>query len=394
MTTKNDSKPIKIAITGSEGLIGWHLRVFLFTKANNSYGSAESIPMEVVGCNRSQFNDDEYLSSAVGNADVVVHLAGMNRGDEDMIAKVNVELAERLAQFLKKTNSTPQVIYSSSTHADGNSRYGVSKRTAGERLAQWAAETGGKFCNLILPHVFGEHGKPFYNSVVSTFAHQLANGETPHIDNDGQLCLLHCQDVAAVIWEKITSGFSGEARPEGTPVKVSEMLGRLQRLVTRYQEGAIPNLDDPLDLRLFNTWRSYLPHEARLRDLTVHADNRGDLFEVIRVDGEGQVFLSTTHPGVTRGDHFHTKKVERFLVLSGKAKIRLRKVMDDNVFTYEVDGTTPQAIDIPTLHSHNITNVGDEPLVALFWAGEHFDVENSDTCCLPVALPSGQKVNS
>ena len=137
-----------------------------------------------------------------------------------------------------------------------------------------------------------------------------------------------------------------------------------------------------------------MPHEERLKDLKLHADERGDLFEAIRVDGKGQVFLSTTHPGVTRGDHFHTRKVERFLVLSGKAKIRLRKVMDDEVFTYEVNGDKPQAIDIPTLHTHNITNVGDEPLVTLFWAGEHFDLENSDTCCLAVALPSEQKVKS
>lgn len=393
MTTKNDSTSIKIMITGSDGLIGWHLRVFLYTQANASYGSAIPVPMEVITCDRSQFNDDDYLLSAVEKADVVVHLAGMNRGDENEVAKVNVDLADRLIEFMKNSNSTPQVIFSSSTHVDGDSKYGISKRTAGEHLAQWASESGGKFCNLILPHVFGEHGKPFYNSVVSTFAYQLANGETPRIDSDGQLSLLHCQDVAAEIWERITTQFSGDARPAGTPIKVSELLGRLERLSSRYNDGAIPNLDDPLDHRLFNTWRSYLPHEARCKDLTLHADERGDLFEAIRVDGEGQVFLSTTHPGVTRGNHFHTKKVERFLVISGRAKIRLRKVMDDEVFTYEVSGDNPQAIDIPTLHSHNITNVGDEPLVTLFWAGEHFDVENSDTCCLPVIVES-QKVEA
>jgi len=348
----------------------------LYTKANSSYGSAEPVPMEVVCCDRSQFNDDEYLLSATKGADVVVHLAGMNRGDEDEVARVNVEIAERLVEFLKKSNSKSQVIYSSSTHADGDSKYGISKRTAGERFAEWADESGGKFCNLILPHVFGEHGKPFYNTVVSTFAHQLAHGETPKIDNDGQLQLLHCQDVAAEIWERITTKFSGEARPVGQPIKVSEMLARLQKMVTRYQtDSVIPYLGDPL----------------RGKDLTLHADERGDLFEAIRMDGEGQVFLSPTKPGVTRGDHFHTKKVERFIVVSGKAKIRLRKVMDDEIFTYEVSGDSPQAIDIPTLHAHNLTNVGDEPLVTLFWAGEHFDLENADTCYLPVALPDGQK---
>lgn len=372
----------KIAVTGSGGLIGWHFRVFLFTHPE----------VEVIPCNREQFNNDAYLKSVVENADVIVHLAGMNRGDEDEIAKTNVALADRIVEFCQVSDKKPQVIYSSSTHAEGDSKYGISKKTAGEHLAAWAEESGAKFCNLILPHVFGEHGKPFYNSVVSTFCHQLANGETPKIDRDGQLHLLHTQQVAELIWEQIESGNSGDVRPEGVPVKVSELLARLNRLVERYKDGVVPNLDDELDHRLFNTWRSYLPHENRPRDLILHADNRGDLFEAIRADGQGQVFVSTTHPDITRGNHFHTHKVERFLVVSGKAKIRLRKVHCDEVHTYEVSGDKLQAIDIPTFHTHNISNVGDGPLVTLFWAGEHFDPDNSDTYFLPVEEVDGEKL--
>ena len=364
----------KILVTGSGGLIGWHMRVFLSTKPE----------VEVIPCNRQQFNDDAYLQDGVARADVVIHLAGMNRGDEDEIAAANVAIADRLIDACRETDSKPQIIYSSSTHADGDSKYGISKRTAGEHFAAWAQSESAKFCNLILPHVFGEHGKPFYNSVVSTFAHQIAAGESPTVTGDGQLNLMHCHDVALTIWEKIESGSSGDYRPQGTPIGVVELLERLTRLSTRYREGVIPNLDDPLDHRLYNTWKSYFPHDQRPISLTLHSDDRGHLFETIRSDGQGQVFLSTTHPNITRGNHFHFHKPERFLVISGKAKIRLRKVLTDEVHTYEVSGDNLQAIDIPTLHTHNISNVGDEPLVTLFWAGEHFDPENPDTYFLPV----------
>ena len=247
---------------------------------------------------------------------------------------------------------------------------------------------------MILPHIFGEHGKPFYNSVVSTFCHQLATGETPKIDRDGQLNLLHAQDLSQFIWEQIESGYSGESRPPGQPIKVSELLERLNRLTGRYTNGTVPNLSDGLDHRLFNTWRSYLDHDHRPTELTLHADDRGDLFEAIRADGQGQVFVSTSHPGITRGNHFHTHKVERFLVVNGQAKIRLRKVHTDEIHTYEVSGDKLQAIDIPTLHTHNITNVGDGPLVTLFWAGEHFDPDNSDTYFLPVEETDGEKLKA
>ena len=374
MTTTTDRKK-KILVTGSGGMIGWHLSVFL---------EAHCESVDLIRCDRSGFNDDQFLADAVDKADVIVHLAGMNRGEEEEIVAANIGMADRLISFCKKANVTPHVIYSSSTHADGPTRYGYSKRTAGEHFEAWAKETGAHFCNLILPHVFGELGKPFYNSVVSTFASQIVGGETPNVTGDGELNLLHSHEVSKIIWQKINSQFSGTCRPEGQPIKVTQLLERLQTLWARYQGGVMPNFDNLFDVRLFNVMRSYLPHEQRATDLTLHEDNRGDLFEAVRADGRGQVFVSTTHPGITRGNHFHFKKVERFLVFSGKAKIRLRKVLTDEIFTYEVSGDQLQAIDIPTLHTHNITNVGDEPLLTLFWTNEHYDPADSDTFFLPV----------
>jgi UDP-2-acetamido-2,6-beta-L-arabino-hexul-4-ose reductase len=333
----------------------------------------------VVACNRAQFNDSAFLAGAVKKADVVVHLAGMNRGDEAEVAKINIALADKLIAACKASQAKPHVLFSSSTHADGQSSYGISKRTAHEHLAEWASGSRSAYCNLILPHIFGEHGKPFYNSVVSTFAYQLSQGLTPEIKGDGQLSLLHAQDVASLIWQHIGKRTSGTERPPGTPISVTELLAHLQGLALRYRNGVIPQLSQPLDLRLFNTYRSYCTHEQRAHTLKLHTDNRGSLFESIRSDGCGQVFLSTTHPGITRGNHFHTRKVERFVVIDGEAEIKVRRMLTSETHTYRVNGVEPQAIDIPVLHTHNIKNVGDGPLLTMFWAGEHFDPQDSDT---------------
>jgi UDP-2-acetamido-2,6-beta-L-arabino-hexul-4-ose reductase len=372
--TENEPKR-NIVVTGSDGLIGWHLRAWLLTLAEE---------VNVITCNRKQFNDDNYFSAAIEKAHIVVHLAGMNRGDDEDIVRTNVALAQRIVDVCQNLDCRPHVIFSSSTHVDGDSRYGFSKKRANQILADWAEREDARYCGLVLPHVFGEHGKPFYNSVVSTFAHQLANGETPEIANDGVVNLLHAHDVARIIWDVAEEGTVGELRPAGRSMKVSALLERLTRLSQRYFEGVIPETKDSIDLQLFNTFRSYISNQSRPIELTIHSDERGNLFEAARADGQGQVFLSNSHPGITRGEHFHFRKVERFLVVQGKAKIRMRRVLTDEIMTYEVSGDSPQAIDIPTLHTHNISNVGDGALLTLFWAGEHFNPEDSDTYFLKV----------
>ena len=206
--------------------------------------------------------------------------------------------------------------------------------------------------------------------------------------------MLHAHDVAQIIWDSIEEASVDELRPHGEKMSVVELVERLERISSRYFNGTIPETSEPIDLKLFNTLRSYIPYEKRAFDLTLHSDNRGSLFESARADGQGQVFLSTSHPGITRGEHFHFRKVERFLVVQGQAKIRMRRVLQDEVVTYDVSGDHPQAIDIPTLHTHNITNVGDTPLLTLFWAGEHFDPDNSDTYPMLVETPTPQSTEA
>ena len=368
----------RVLITGSDGLLGWHFKCYLETRAD----------LIGISCNRRQFNDPAWLAEQVALADIVVHFAGVNRGTDGEVRDGNAEITARLLSALRATDSRPHLIYSSSTHVDRQTVYGQSKRETSMAFSAWAEAEDARFCNLVLPHIFGELGRPFYNSVVSTFAYQLMHGEPPHVENDGQLNLLHAYELATQIGRRIDDGAVGSERLPGTPIRVTQLHRRLQRLSDRYLQGVIPDLRDPLDLQLFNTLRSYVSHERRPVDLTLHSDPRGSLFEAIRCDGPGQVFLSTTVPGITRGNHFHTRKVERFLVVQGEALIRIRRIGDDAVQTFAVNGHQPQAIDIPTFHTHNITNVGSETLLTLFWAGEHFDPADSDTFAMDVEAPS------
>ena len=365
---------MRILITGSEGLLGWHCRVHLAT--------VEGAVVE--RCSHQDFDDDATLIERAGAADVIYHLAGVNRGTDEEVDLGNRKIAERLVQALERAGANPHVIFSSSTHITRDTPYGRSKRAAADTLRAWAERSGGKFLEVVLPHVFGEFGRPFYNSVVSTFCHQIVHGEVPTVEHDGELVLVHAQGVARRFHEAALTHETGQILLAGQPMTVRELLGALNGLHGRYEAGVVPHLDDALQMQLFNTLRSYIPHREVPRPIQRHADERGGLFEAIRSDTGGQVFLSTTKPGITRGNHFHTRKVERFLVTEGRASIRLRRVGCDDVTTYEVSGDHPVSIDIPTMHTHNITNTGSSTLTTLFWASEHFDPEDTDTYFLDV----------
>jgi len=168
------------------------------------------------------------------------------------------------------------------------------------------------------------------------------------------------------------------------PMRVSELLDRLSAFDQNYRGQLIPDVREPIDLYLFNTYRSYLfPHHYPV-DLQLHEDMRGGLFEAIKSYNGGQCFLSTTKPGITRGNHYHTAKIERFLVVGGNGLIRIRKLFSEDISEFEVAGDRPQYIDIPTLHTHNITNVGESDMTTLFWSHEIFDPESPDTFPEPV----------
>ena len=357
-----------VGITGADGMLGIHTRAYL-----------QGLPdYQVRSANRQTFEQDG-LAAFIAGCDVIIHLAGMNRGGDQLVAQTNINLTRQLIDALQQSGSTAQVLFSSSTHIERDTAYGASKRDAARLLQEWAHQRGGTFSNVVLPGVFGEGGKPHYNSVVSTFCFQLATGEVPITHSDAPLEQLHAQTVARHFETIIRERQVGNIRITGRELSVYSLLETLQQMHTLYDQHIIPDLRDELHRDLFNTYRSYLYPQRYPVTLTLHTDARGNLFEAMKSPNGGQSFLSTTHPGITRGNHYHTRKVERFLVTGGEAEIKLRHFSGTEVKTFRVSGDRPSYIDIPTLHTHNITNVGTGTLTTLFWTHELFDPSNTDT---------------
>lgn len=360
---------MKVGVTGARGFLGWHLRAHVRTRSG----------LVTLSIDRESFADDSQLDAFVRASDVVVHAAGMNRGSDKEIEETNRSLAERLVGSLHRQGLRRQVVYLSSTHEDADSAYGRSKRAAGQTLREYGDQSGAPVTVLVLPNIFGEFGRPFYNSVVATFCQQIASGETPRILVDRQIELVHAQKACSAIMRAIAGTTGGVQRLSGRCVSVSEVLQYLRVMASEYDGAVLPPLADEFEVELFNTYRSFLPLERSTHELAVRSDPRGYLFEAIRSQGGGQVFFSRTEPGITRGDHFHTRKIERFIVIDGRAAIRLRRLFDKKIVELEVDGDRPRAVDIPTFHTHNITNTGTSALFTAFWSNEFFDSTRPDT---------------
>jgi UDP-2-acetamido-2,6-beta-L-arabino-hexul-4-ose reductase len=351
-----------LVLTGGTGFLGWHVRVLA-----RALGMAD--PTLVT---RADLAHADRLAGMLSGADRVMHVAGDSRDAPDV---GNRRPAEQLAAGLRRCATPPKtVVFADSIKAGDGTPYGTGKAAAAETLAEATRWSGSRFEDLRLPNVFGEHGRPHYNSVVATFCRLLADDDVPRVQEDRQLDLLHATDAAALLL--------GVDLPGAGPVRcgVEELRDRLTTMARRYADGEIPELTDRFDVRLFNTYRSHRFPSGTPFVLPRHTDARGDLVEAVKVhDGGGQVFVSTTRPGVTRGRHFHLSKVERFLVLRGEAEIRVRRLLHDDVLTIRVGEDRPAFVDMPAMWAHDITNVGDGDLLTLFWSNEIYDPARPDT---------------
>lgn len=370
---------MKIVVTGGGGLIGWHAAARLHA-ANCAAGfRKEAPPYSLVVLDHAAFQDDAQLDAALSGADAVLHFAGVNRGTEDEVRDGNPLIAQRVADGCARVGVRPHITYANSTHARLDTVYGNSKRRAAEILSGI-----GGFTDFILPHIFGEGARPRYNNVTATFIEAVIAGETPQIDPNGRVQLLHAGVAAQAFIDAALSGQGGEVVPEPRPTEVPWLFETLQRFHTDYAANLFPDLSDQFTRDLFNTYRAALYPSGFPCPLKLNTDPRGTLFEAARGGGGGQTFLSWTEPGVTRGDHFHLHKVERFLVLQGEAVIRIRRVLGGPVMEYRVTGDQPAPVDMPVLHTHSIQNTGSQPLLTLFWTHDLFDPAAPDTYFDPV----------
>jgi UDP-2-acetamido-2,6-beta-L-arabino-hexul-4-ose reductase len=365
----------KIGVTGQQGFIGQHLY--------NTLGLCPD-EFERIDFHKDFFNQPEQLNHFVAQCDVIVHLAAMNRHhDPQVIFDTNINLVKKIIDALDFTNSKAHVVFSSSAQEERDSLYGKSKKIGRELLNEWAKKAGGKFTGLIIPNVFGPFGQPYYNSFIATFSYQLTHNEQPKIEIDGTVKLIYVCDLVHRIIGEIKK-YSANPRLVISPTdekKVSMILEILTEFKKQYVDhGVIPKLNDRFELNLFNTFRSYLEIRNHFPFKFVkHADHRGSFVEIIRLNIGGQVSFSTTLPGVTRGNHYHTRKIERFAVIKGKALIQLRKMGSNEIFDFYLDGDNPAYVDMPIWYSHNIKNIGQEELYTMFWINEFYDANDPDT---------------
>lgn len=365
----------RVGITGQQGFIGQALFNTLGLYPNE---------FERVQFEREFFEDQAKLEKFVNECDVIVHLAAMNRHhDPEVIYETNISLVQKLISALGKSKSKAHVLFSSSSQEERDNLYGRSKKEGRELLSNWAIKSEALFTGMIIPNVFGPFGNPYYNSFIATFSHQLTHGEQPKIDVDGRVKLIYVNELIDVFLQEIRSKTGNTLLniPHSSEHKVSEILEILERYKVQYFEnGIIPELNSPFEVNLFNTFRSYIDHKNHFPVKYVkNTDPRGSFVEIIRLNVGGQVSFSTTVPGITRGNHYHTRKIERFSVIRGKALIQLRKIGTSEVLDFYLDGDEPSYVDMPIWYTHNIKNIGEEELYTNFWINEFYDANDPDT---------------
>ena len=366
---------LKIGITGQAGFIGTHLYNTLGLYPNE---------FERIEFERNFFENETALDAFVSQCDAIVHLAAKNRhNDPEVIYATNIDLVNSLVASLERTGSTAHIIMSSSSQEEKDNLYGKSKKEGRELLAHWAEKTNACFTGMIIPNVFGPFGHPFYNSVVATFCYKLTHEETPVINVDGQLKLIYVGELVEIIINQIRNKDNEAllAIAHTQEIKVSEILALLEGYKNQYlHQGIIPRLSKRFEINLFNTFRCYIDTKNYFPVKYIqHTDQRGAFVEVIRLNVGGQVSFSTTVPGITRGNHFHTRKIERFSVIRGNALIQLRRIGTDETMDFHLNDSEPAYVDMPVWHTHNIKNTGTEDLYTIFWINEFYDASDPDT---------------
>lgn len=374
---------MKIAVTGAKGLLGWHTAGRLHAGNCAARYAGQPDVHDLVLLDRADFSHASSLSAKLEGVDAILHFAGINRGESDIVANGNPDIASALVAACKRTGVKPHIVYANSTHAALDTVYGNSKRLAGEILRDFA---GSSYADIILPHIFGECARPYYNNVTATLIDNLWSGTEPRLEPDGRVRLLHAGSAAELAIDTALKGSFGRFEPDGRDIGVTELFDRLQHFHTLYNQQIFPDLGDPFDLALFNCLRTGAFPKYFPRPVKVNSDHRGTLFESAKGGNASHTFLSTTFPGKTRGDHFHIDLVERFLVVAGEAVIRIRKILTDEVYEFPVNGQTPAAIDMPPMHTHHIENTGGAELVTFFWSHRVFDPARPDTFAEPVRI--------
>ncbi len=369
---------MKILVTGARGFIGKNLIAEL---RNRKYGDIFEYERDT---DFSKF--DGYCKEA----NFVFNLAGVNRPKEQSeYMEGNFGFTSDLLNSLKKHNNTCPVMISSSVQAELDNPYGQSKKAGEDLILAYGEETGAKVLIYRFPNVFGKWCKPNYNSAVATFCYNIAHDSPVQvIDPSVVMNLVYIDDVV----NELINALEGKENkvdsfceiPVVHTIKLGEIVDLIYSFRKSREDRSVPNMSDSFAKKLYSTYISYLPEDQFSYELKMNVDQRGSFTEFIKTPDRGQVSVNISKPGITKGNHWHHTKNEKFLVVTGQGVIRFRKIDSDEVLEYFVNGDKMEVVDIPTGYTHNIENLGDTDMVTIMWANELFDPGNTDTYYLEV----------
>lgn len=382
---------MNILVTGANGFVGRNLVSQLENiasgKARNYAIAGEELHVLCYDVDSDPAALEEYCR----RADFVFNLAGVNRPeDPSEFMKGNFGFASLLLDTLKKCGNTCPVMISSSTQAALDNPYGESKRAGEELLFEYGRETGAKVLVYRFPNVFGKWCRPNYNSAVATFCNNIAHGLPIRVNDPSVVMhLVYIDDVV----DELIGALSGDEHRAGAfcevPVVHTITLGGIVELLYSFREMQqnleVPDLGDAFAKKLYSTYLSYLPKERFCYPLKMNVDNRGSFTEIVRTPDRGQFSVNISKPGITKGEHWHHTKNEKFVVVSGHGLVQLRKIGTDEVINFEVSGEKMEVVEMIPGYTHNIINLSDtEDLVTFMWANEAFNPERPDTYFEPV----------
>ena len=365
---------MKVGITGQSGFIGWHLYQTIRFKFKD---------FKLIDFKKEFFYNSNDLDQFVSMCDVIIHLAGLNRfNDGKKLYKENINLASYLLESIKRTDFKGKVIFSSSYKEKIGGDYGKAKNVIRNMFISESKLCNFKFSGLLIPNVFGPFSKPNHNTFIATFCSKIINGKIPKIIQDSLIPLIYIDDLILELINEINNKTNNKKiiNPE-IKIKVSEVLDLIKYFYKTYLNNhKFPKIKSKFSQNLFNTFLSFIVKDDYYPVyLKNNIDERGSFFEIIRQESVGQTSISFTLPKIIRGNHFHTKKIERFCVVKGEALIKLRKLGESKIIKFIVSGSKPSFIDIPIWHTHSIENIGKDELVTVFWINEHYDEKKSDT---------------
>ena len=381
---------MKILVTGAKGFVGKNLVATLNT-IKEGKNKTTNLPQDLHICEFDIDTDKTLLDEYCNGCDFVVNLAGVNRPQNtEEFMEGNFGFASTLLETLKKYNNTCPVLLSSSTQAALDNPYGLSKKAGEDLFFQYAKETGAKVLVYRYPNVFGKWCRPNYNSAVATFCNNIANDLPIQVnDRNHPMTLVYVDDVV----EEIINAMCGSETKDGdfckVPVEHKITLGEIVDLIYSFKESRenkmVPDMTEgSFSKKLYSTYLSYLPKDKFSYPLKMNIDDRGSFTEILRTVNNGQFSVNISKPHITKGQHWHHTKNEKFLVVAGNGVIRFRKIDSDEVIEYFVSGEKLEVVDIPTGYTHNIENLGDTDMVTFMWCNECFDPSRPDTFFLEV----------